>query len=275
MDSTLKDQLNFYNEFKAWYFKIIKNFDFDPQLDYEARNYLSDILHSKKKKYDLEKILLSFEEHIQNKPNILIYGCGPSLEETVRDLLNHRNIGIFENCINLAADGASVLLKKELIPISAIFTDLDGITKDEFDYPLFNVIHAHGDNIRQLNFFKNKIQEFTNIIGTTQVEPGEYVINPGGFTDGDRILYFIRTLINPSQKLILIGMDFKNVVGKYSKLDMISNQEGTLIKKRKLQYAVKLIKWLKSKISNQVFFMNSEPISKEFHYTSVEDFVYS
>lgn len=275
MESTLENQINFYHEFKDWYFKIINNFDFDPKLDYEARDYLSDILHSKKEGYELEKILISFKEHIQNKPNILIYGCGPSLEETVRNLLKYRNTGIFNKCINLAADGASVLLKEKSIPIFAIFSDLDGITKNEFDYPLFNVVHAHGDNIECINFFKKEIKEFKNIIGTTQVEPVEFVLNPGGFTDGDRILYFIRTLIHPSQKIFLVGMDFKNIIGKYSKLYMRRNQEGTLIKKKKLQYAVNLLQWIKSKISNPVFFMNSEVISKEFHFITAKDFVYS
>ena len=105
------------------------------------------------------------------------------------------------------------------------------------------------------------------------MEPLENVINPGGFTDGDRILYFIHKLLNPSQTIFLIGMDFKNIVGKYSKLDIKSDQEGTLIKKKKLRYAVELLEWIKTKIVNEFFFINSEIVSDKFKYISIQDFI--
>ena len=69
---------------------------------------------------------------------------------------------------------------------------MDGITIKEFQYASFNIIHAHGDNIKNLKLFKNEIIKFKNIIGTTQVEPDRNLVNPGGFTDGDRILYFLK-----------------------------------------------------------------------------------
>ena len=91
----------------------------------------------------------------------------------------------------MVADGATRLLIEKRIPINAVFTDLDGITKANFDNTEFMIVHAHGDNIDKLTFFKNEIISFPNLIVTTQVEPIENVINSGGFTDGDRILFFI------------------------------------------------------------------------------------
>ena len=101
MKSKLKDRINFYSDFKGWYFKIIDDFKFNYKDDCTARNYLSDILQSKTIGYDLEQVLLSFKHHIEKKPNLLIYGCGPSLEETVKYLLNHKGNEISKQCINL------------------------------------------------------------------------------------------------------------------------------------------------------------------------------
>ena len=272
MSLMIKKRIDFYVEFKEWYLKIVKEFDFNPKKDQEARDYLSNILSTKSKDWSLELILNSFNEVIQSKSIIIIYGCGPSLEESVKFLLNNEPEHLFDKSINLAADGASVLLKQKKIPIDGIFTDLDGISKTEFNYADFIIVHAHGDNINKLNSFKNDIIKLKNIIGTTQSEPVHNVINPGGFTDGDRILFFLRSLLFPYHKLYLIGMDFNNIVGKYSKPDIIENKEGNPVKIKKLQFAVQLLIWILERVENQVYFVNSEVISEKFNYLSLEEF---
>jgi len=273
MDSKLKIDLNFFKEFKDWYYKIVDEFKFDYKKDYLARDYLTRIFDLKGDKWNLEDILFSFNKSLQKKSKILIYGCGPSLMETVEQITEYKGIKIFNNCINLAADGAAVFLREKNIHIDAIFTDLDGITKKEFNYSSFNIIHAHGDNLDKIKQFENEIINFHNVIGTTQVEPIENILNPGGFTDGDRILYFIRILTNPSQKIFLIGMDFNNIVGRYSKLNFKSDREGTPIKLKKLAFAVELLEWLIPKISNDIFFINSEKISDKFKYITLNEFM--
>jgi len=273
MDSKLKDQLNFYTEFKHWYIQIKEDFNFDLQKDRGARDYLSLLLFNKSQKWRLENVLNSFKDRILSKPALLIYGCGPSLEKTVDVISNNKGISFFKNFINLTADGASILLREKGINVDAIFTDLDGITKNEFEYASFNIIHAHGDNIERLKFFENEIISFENVIGTTQVEPVTNIINTGGFTDGDRILFFLRPLLLSLHNLFLIGMDFGSIIGKYSKLDVNRNQEANPIKKKKLLYAMKLIKWLKKKIKNNIYFVNSECRSKDFVNLSIEEFL--
>ncbi|MFX0187087.1 MAG: 6-hydroxymethylpterin diphosphokinase MptE-like protein [Candidatus Hodarchaeota archaeon] len=272
MDSDLQEQIDFYSEFKEWYRKIVKKFSFNHQKDCEARDYLSNILKQKSNNWKFEGVLNSFKNLIQEKSIILIYGCGPSLEDTVGFLLKNRGIYAFNNYINLAADGASVLLKELGIPIDAIFTDLDGITINEFNYSEFIVVHAHGDNIEKLKYFKKEILKFDKIIGTTQVKPLKNLINPGGFTDGDRILYFLRKLLLPIHKLFLIGMDFDGIIGKYSKPEMTKNQKSSPIKFKKLQFAVKLIEWLKKEIKNEIYFVNSNIVSKKYKYISIKEF---
>jgi len=273
MNFKLKDQMNFYDEFIDWYLKIIDDFRFNLEEDRVARNYLSKILDSKNYTYDIEQVLQSFRSHITRKENLLIYGCGPSLERSVEQLLNLKGVEIFHKFINLAADGASVFLKENSIPVAAIFTDLDGITQDEFNYSQFNIVHAHGDNVDKIRSFEKVLIEFKNIIGTTQSEPFGNIINPGGFTDGDRILYFLRTLINPSQKIFFIGMDFNEVIGKYSKPHFRSNLKSNKTKRKKLQYAIKLLEWIHPKLRNEIFFVNCKKLINSFNYISLVEFM--
>lgn len=269
---SLKEQIDFYREFKDWYFEIINDFKFNHKKDCRASDYLSQILEKKGKNWDLESNLLSFKELLNTKNTILIYGCGPSLEITVNVLLKNLGLDFFAVCINLAADGASVLLKKKGIPIDGLFTDLDGITKEEFFSSEFVFVHAHGDNIDKLYNFRDEILISENVIGTTQVEPSKNLINPGGFTDGDRILYFLRTMLSPKHQIFLIGMDFQNIIGKYSKLDMNENQEGSAVKIKKLKFAIRLIEWLSHLMKNEIYFVNSKFISDKFKYLSIEEF---
>jgi len=271
MKSELREQINFYEEFKPWYDQIIKDFKFEYKKDCESRDLFSKILLNKGKEWDVEQILESFKKRILEKSPIFVYGCGPSLESTVDYLSTEIEQDFFKKIINLAADGASVLLRQKQISVDAIFTDLDGITKKEFYYSDFNIVHAHGDNIDNIQDFKEDIIKFQNIIGTTQVEPIFNVINPGGFTDGDRILFFLRSLLQPHHQVYLIGMDFSEIVGKYSKPSFTKDQKGGSIKKKKLKYAVELLEWLFKDLENKIYFINSKKVSDKFNYISLDD----
>ncbi len=275
MPSSLKESINYFQAFQDLYLKIVHDFNFDIEKDSLARDILNKMLKQKSesKLYDLEKLLLTFKNTIRTSINIFIYGCGPSLEETVELIVNKHGSDVFLNTINIAADGASIFLKEKEIPVYAIFSDLDGITENEFAYSNYTVIHGHGDNIDKLSSFKNGILNHDNVIGTTQVEPLDNLINPGGFTDGDRILYFLRSMLLPKNTLYLIGMDFKSTIGKYSKPEMTKNQEGGVFKKKKLKYAIELIEWLLPRIPCDVYFVNTEPISTKFKYLSVEELI--
>ena len=275
MPPSLKESINYYQEFKELYFEILSDFHFEHEKDREARDVLLELIREKSEStpYSLEKILFDFKETLESRQKVFIYGCGPSLEGTVERVIRNYGNGIFLNSINLAADGASLFLREKEIPLHAIFSDLDGITKKEFAYSDYMIIHGHGDNLDKLIDFKNQIISTQNIIGTTQVEPLDHIINPGGFTDGDRILYFLRSLVIPRNKLYLIGMDFKSVIGKYSKPGMNINQEGSPIKQKKLQHAIKLIEWLLPRIPCEVYFVNTDYISNKFKYLSIEEFI--
>jgi len=270
MKNSLKTQIESNIEFRAWYRKIVNDFSFDLQKDREARDLLSCFLEKKHYSYNLEEILLTFKENIQKKEHICVYGCGPSLKESVDFIIRNLGKKFFHNCVNLAADGAARLLNEKIIPIDGIITDLDGITKKDFFKAKFVIVHAHGDNIHLLEQFKTTIINFTNIIGTTQAESTYNLINPGGFTDGDRILAFIVSFLLPHQDLYLIGMDFNDVVGNYSKLNQEGDYLADPIKLKKLQYALQIIEWLIPKIKIPLYLINTKPISDKFKYLTLE-----
>ncbi len=272
MKHSLKAQIESHIEFRAWYRKIVNDFNFDLQKDREARDLLSSILEKKTYSYNLEEVLHSFKEIIQKKERICVYGCGPSLEESVDFIKSNLGKNFFNNCVNLAADGAARLLNERIIPIDGVITDLDGITKRDFFKAKFVIVHAHGDNIHLLEHFKNTIINFTKIIGTTQAESTYNLINPGGFTDGDRILTLIVSFILPQQELYLIGMDFADIVGNYSKPHHEKNYLANPIKLKKLQYALQIIEWLMPKVKIPTYLINTKPISDKFNYLTLEAF---
>jgi len=272
MKNSLKTQIESHIEFRAWYRKIVNDFNFDLQKDREARDLLSHILEKKPSSYNLEEILLSFKENIQKKNHICVYGCGPSLEESVDFILSNLGKNFFSNCVNLAADGAARLLNERTIPVDGIITDLDGITKSDFSKAKFVIVHAHGNNTLLLERFKNTIINFTKIIGTTQAESTYNLVNPGGFTDGDRILAFIISFLLPQQELYLIGMDFNDIVGNYSKPNHEKNYLADPIKFKKLQYALQIIEWLIPKIKIPLYLINTKPISDKLNYLTLEAF---
>ncbi len=272
MKHSLKKQIDSYVSFKQWYIKILQDFNFNYQKDCEAREFLSRILEEKNENWKLESVLLSFKSLIQNKKRIFIYGCGPSLEETVDYMIKIQEKKKISNAVNLVADGAARLLIKRRISLDGIFTDLDGITKENFDKAKYIIVHAHGDNVINLKHFKSEIINFPNVIGTTQVEPVENLVNSGGFTDGDRILSFISSLLLPKHELYLIGMDFSHIVGKYSKPEIRRNHKASPIKLKKLQYALQIIEWLMSRIKNPAYIINSNIISDNFKNLTLEMF---
>jgi len=269
----MKETINNYNTFKHWYQRILEEFKFDPNEDKRARNILLDIIQRKGNKWNAKEILTDFIQRVNEKSAILIYGCGPTLDESVEGLIEIGGKDIFKRCINLAADGASVLLRKKQLPIDGIFTDLDGITPKEFSYGEYIIIHAHGDNIEKLKAFKQDIIGKEKVIATTQVKPKNGIFNPGGFTDGDRILYFIKNFLLPTQKLYLIGMDFNDVVGKYSKPQRNKDFPAPLIKRKKLKMAVSLLQEIVAKVENEIYFVNSAPALEIFQSISIFKFI--
>jgi len=225
-------------QWQPWYKKIIDTFGYDSSEDRRAAVILNQLL--KGKQITLDKL----KRRINDQPT-LIFGAGPSLEADLKQISKTRLLDI---CRVITADGATTaLLKISKKTPDVIVTDLDGrfeYLKDANDKGAFMVVHAHGDNILELNRY---VKDLKNILGTTQVEPIGELYNFGGFTDGDRAVILADELNgNP---LALAGMDLGKVTGNFSK-EYIPSPD---IKKNKLRFCKDILEWQATHTSTTIF----------------------
>ena len=208
------------------YHEIIKKFGYDKQQDYESAILLNLIIKNSVQLKKLRKI-------ISNK-SVFVIGAGPSLSSSTRYLKKYSKI------TRIVADSAVKPLLENKIKIDIVVTDLDGDEKALKKIGKSNSIiitHAHGDNIAKLQIVEN----FKNCLGTTQTKPIGKVQNFGGFTDGDRCVFLANYF--GARNIILIGMDFGNIIGKHSK----TKKSERKIKLKKLHYGKKLLEWFATK----------------------------
>ncbi|AFK22429.1 hypothetical protein Py04_0837 [Pyrococcus sp. ST04] len=166
---------------------------------------------------------------------VYVFGAGPNLEEALERYE-------FSDGTKIAADGATTaLLERGIIP-DIVVTDLDGRIRDliRASGRSVMVVHAHGDNMDKLPLVTN----FPVVLGTCQTEPLDIVYNFGGFTDGDRAAFLAEEL--GAREIILVGFDFSDMVGKWSKPWLRDHTTAWEEKRKKLEFAKELLQWLKS-----------------------------
>jgi len=189
--------------------------------------------------------------------NVLVVGAGPSLENSVGVIKDIRYVII-------SADGATEALLENGIRPDVVVTDLDGDNESLLRADRMGaimVVHAHGDNA---DVIRSLVPKMKNCIGTTQVKPLHNIYNFGGFTDGDRAV-FLASEFN-AKKIVLLGMDFGDKIGRYSKARV--RNEG--LKIAKLSVGKELLEWL-STFSNAELYNASPGIIKGFMNLSLRE----
>lgn len=217
-----------------WYKKIVDLFQFDESKDRHSAQYLEEQLAH-------HEVDFAFIRKEISNQSVLVFGAGPSL---VRNLQRAKRTNVVNSSVVLCADGATTALLREGILPEYIVTDLDGNVDDILKANKAGstvVIHAHGDNFDKIQRCVPMFKE--RVIGSTQVEPTPHVFNFGGFTDGDRCAFFAEEF--GAKRIILAGMDFGPVIGKYSKMLPMS-REAYKVKMKKFQVAQDLLSWLSS-----------------------------
>jgi uncharacterized Rossmann fold enzyme len=217
---------------KKKYHEILKELNYSEKKDKESSIILNSIL----KKTNVNKKIISL---IKGK-TVFVIGSGPSLASAIPKLKNYKKI------VKIAADSSiKPLVANGIIP-DIIVTDLDGDIKTLKKIGKTNsifVVHAHGDNIEKLDFVK----KLKNCIGPTQSTPFDKIKNYGGFTDGDRGVFLANHF--QAKKIILLGMDFGDQIGKYSE----TRKSDRKIKMMKLKRGESLLKWLSSFTKAELF----------------------
>jgi len=220
------------------YNEILKKFGYSKKDDVES----AKILNSKITKKIPKKILTKL---IQNN-DVFIIGAGPSLLKSIKTLKK------FSNVVKIVADGAIQVFLENDLKADILVSDLDGDLKSIKKIGKTNTlifVHAHGDNIEKLDL----VSGFKNWAGTTQTKEFGKLYNFGGFTDGDRCV-FLANYFN-AKNIILVGMDFGNTIGKYSK-----NISNKTLKRKKLRFGKELLEWISLKSKSNLY-TTSRPIN--------------
>ncbi len=218
-----------WEEWEPFYRRIAEEMGYSVEGDRKAARILRAIL------LEGDDYILREELEAVVGEKVHVFGAGPSLERALKEY-------DFSDGTLISADGAtSALLEIGLVP-DIIVTDLDGRISDlkiANDRGSFMVVHAHGDNINMLTSY---VPLFSRVLGTTQVEPLDIVYNFGGFTDGDRAVFLAEEL--GAREIILVGFDFGEIVGKWSKPSLREHSPVWETKRKKFEFAVELLRWL-------------------------------
>ncbi len=220
------------------YNEILKEFGYSKKDDIESAKILNSKITKKIPKKTLTKL-------IQNN-DVFIIGAGPSLLKSIKTLKK------FSNGVKIVADGAIQAFLENDLKADILVTDLDGDLKSIKKIGKTNTlifVHAHGDNMEKLDL----VSGFKNWAGTTQTKEFGKLYNFGGFTDGDRCV-FLANYFN-AKNIILVGMDFGNTIGKYSK-----NISNKTLKRKKLRFGKGLLEWISLKSKSNLY-TTSRPIN--------------
>jgi len=239
-----KDWIVFYEE-------ISRKLGINRFMDYEATRLLSKFLSNIYQPIDFVKRIISGKD-------VFVFGAGPSLIDHI--ILFKKLMKELKNMpIIISADGATrALLDHGIIP-DIVVSDFDGgldiLVKAGREGSIL-VLHGHGDNIDLINKAMPRLLKITKmVIGTTQVYPTYGLYNFGGFTDGDRAVY-LAVRFN-AFSIVLAGMDFGDIIGKYSKPWMKRNRPTSHRKRLKLEFGKKLISLIACNSKSKIYSLSS------------------
>ena len=218
-------------DWRPIYLDIVQRLDLDSDADRESTDLLTSMLEP----IDPSPLLKRLSDSISGS-HVIVCGAGPSLKEHMESLLGRDSL---TESVIVVADGATSVILELGLHCDVVVTDLDGNTDhlmEAKDNGALFIVHAHGDNMGRV---KSIVPKLGDVLGSTQVKPTDRAFLWGGFTDGDRACHLVSEY-SPA-KIILAGMDFGAIVGKWSKPGHDSHFPADERKRMKLEIAEELI----------------------------------
>lgn len=209
---------------RSRYAEILSEFGYSRARDAESARILDSLIRD-------GGALADAKAMIRGRP-VAVVGAGPSLSAAIP---HARRAG---GVVMAAGSSVGALVRGGVMP-DVIVTDLDGDDgplRRLADRAIF-VVHAHGDNAGLLPLASS----FRRCIGTAQSGPLGRVRDYGGFTDGDRAVFFARHM--GASRIVLLGMDFGRRIGAHS--GTRASERATKLKK--LERGRRLLEWLATK----------------------------
>lgn len=206
-----------YNEWNPVYGTILADFGYDRTGDEQARDRLVALV-------DGHGALAV--DGIDLSGTVAVCGAAPTLSSELDRVRRADRV--------VAASSAASVCLEAGIGVDCMVTDLDKTpetarTLTEHSVPV--AVHAHGDNVEAI---EKHVPTFgiESVLPTTQAAPSQPVVNPGGFTDGDRAAFLADCC--GADRLIFAGWDF-------------DDPTVTAEKARKLRWAERLLRWLEDR----------------------------
>jgi uncharacterized Rossmann fold enzyme len=203
-----------YDEWRPAYETILADFGFDRAADERARDVLAELIA------DEQPLSLG---DIDLSGTVAVCGAAPSLvgELDVARRADHV----------VAASIAADILRDAGVRVDCMVTDIDknpATARELTEAGTPVAAHAHGDNVELV---REHVPTFdaSALLPTTQAEPAGPVVNPGGFTDGDRAAFLADAC--GAERLVFPGWEF-------------DDPTVDRMKARKLLWAERLLRWL-------------------------------
>lgn len=212
---------------------VRREFGFDVDGDFNAAGTLNTIVQNNRSSCEAVSKKL---RTMMKDARALVVGAGPSCVDVVK-LRNRYDVVV-------AADGALRCCRSVGVEPHVVVSDLDGLElSDLLPFDGIIVVHAHGDNLRRLTSILPLLKG-KDVLGTSQVLfKTSNVGVAGGFTDGDRAVYV--AIANGAREVGLVGFDFEDLVGRYSKPHLSEEMPATPLKKRKFYWGKLLIELMR------------------------------
>ena len=210
-----------YEEWEPAYRSILADFGYNAAGDERARGVLARLLAD-------ERPLSPADLELSG--TVAVCGAAPSLPDEL-DVARRADTVV-------AASTAADVLREHGIAVDCMVTDLDknpGTVHELTALGTPVAVHAHGDNVPALETHVSEA-DASAVLPTTQAEPRDPVVNPGGFTDGDRAAFLADAC--GAEELVFAGWAFD---------DSTVGPE----KRRKLAWAERLLRWLERRRGEQ------------------------
>ena len=204
--------------FEPIYEAILADLGFDRAADEQARDLTAEHAHP----FDERRL------SVLNGARVAVVGAAPSLAAELA--------AFDESAVDavVAASTAVDTLADHGVRVDLMVTDLDKNVETAHRLTHDGVpvaAHAHGDNIPALRQWLPKFDPDWTLV-TTQAEPTRAVVNPGGFTDGDRAAFLAHAF--GAEELQFAGWQF-------------DDPSVDPLKARKLRWAEQLLFWLEGR----------------------------
>lgn len=231
--------------FRPFFHEIAQEFGFNSEKEILAR----DFFHRNLSSTDPKALITRISETVKNRV-VCFFGAGANLIAHLKKLspiLKEKRQHFFL----VTADGSSnALMENNIIP-DMVVSDFDGLTVSQMKSLAENrvilCLLAHGDNYQLIDDYLSILKPEFSVIGTTQAPAHYPIINPGGFTDGDRGVFLLHHLVPLDKPFFLFGYDFEGKIGSYSKPSYLQDMPLNPVKRKKLQICRRLLALISKK----------------------------